>query len=244
MRTRRVQIVRFLASVLIVSGALLLVDVAVTVAWQEPISALIAKREQSQLKHQLTPLERLSADDELALASIRDEPARFAALAARAQTRARSGHALGRISLPALGESTVVVQGTDGTSLRKGPGHYPGTPLPGQQGTVAIAGHRTTYLAPFRKINQLHAGDQIVLEMPYGRFVYSVQETRIVKPNAVWVTKSVGYPRLVLTACHPLYSAAKRIVVFAKLTEEESRDSSRRTSPTTSASDTRTTTSQ
>jgi sortase A len=244
MRTRRVQIARFVAAVLITSGVLLLLDVAVTLAWQEPISALIAGREQSQLRHQLTLLEKLSAADELALASIRDEPARFAALAARAQTRARTGHALGRISLPAIGESTVVVQGTDGASLRKGPGHYPDTPLPGQRGTMAIAGHRTTYLAPFRKLDQLHPGDQVVLEMPYGRFIYSVQETRIVKPNDVWVTRSVGYPRLVLTACHPLYSAAKRIVVFAKLTEEESRDSSRKTSPTTSASDTISTTSK
>jgi sortase A len=244
MRTRRVQIARFVASVLIVSGVLLLVDVAVTLAWQEPISALIAGHEQSQLRHQLTLLERLSASDERALASIRDQPARFAALAARAQTRARSGHALGRIELPTLGSSFVVVQGTDGASLRKGPGHYPTTPLPGQAGTVAIAGHRTTYLAPFRNIDELHPGDQVVLEMPYGRFVYRVEETRIVKPNAVWVTKPVGYPRLVLTACHPLYSASKRIVVFAKLTEEESRDSSRRTSPTISASDTRNTSSQ
>jgi len=143
-----------------------------------------------------------------------------------------------------LGSSYVVVQGTDGSSLRRGPGHYPGTPLPGQPGTVAIAGHRTTYLAPFRDIDELHPGDQVVLEMPYGRFVYSVEQTRIVKADAVWVTKPVGYPRLVLTACHPLYSASKRIVVFAKLTEEESRDSSRRTSPTISASESRNTTSQ
>jgi sortase A len=244
MRTRRGQIVRFVASVLIVSGALLLLDVAVTLAWQEPISALIANHEQSQLRHQLTRLEKLSAGDGRAVASTRDEPARFAALAARAKTRVRTGHALGRISLPSLAESIVLVQGTDSASLRKGPGHYPDTPLPGQAGTVAIAGHRTTYLAPFRKLDQLDPGDQVVLEMPYGRFVYTVQETRIVGPRAFWVTKSVGYPRLVLTACHPLYSAAKRIVVFAKLTEEESRDSSRRTSPTSSASDTSSTTSQ
>jgi sortase A len=244
MRTRRVQIARFVASVLIVSGALLLADVAVTLAWQEPISALVAGHQQAQLRRQLKLLERLSAGDERALASIRDQPARLAALAGRAQARARTGHALGRLRLPALGRSFVLVQGTDGSSLRKGPGHYPGTPLPGQPGTVAIAAHRTTYLAPFRHIDHLHPGDQVVLEMPYGRFVYSVQETRIVGASAVWVTKSVGYPRLVLTACHPLYSAAKRIVVFAKLTEEESRDASRSTSPTSSASDTRITTSQ
>jgi sortase A len=244
MRTRRARIARFAAAVLITSGVLLLVDVAVTLAWQEPISALIAGQEQSQLRDQLKLLERLSAGDERALASIRDQPQRLAALAGKAQARATGGHALGRLSLPSLGRSFVLVEGTNGSSLRKGPGHYPGTALPGQPGTVAIAAHRTTYLAPFREIDKLRPGDQVVLDMPYGRFVYSVQETRIVGPGAVWVTRSAGYPRLVLTACHPLYSAAKRIVVFAKLTEEESRDSNRSTSPTSSASETRITTSQ
>jgi sortase A len=218
MRTRRAQIARFVASVLIVSGVLLLVDVAVTLAWQEPISALIARHEQSQLRHQLTLLERLSGSDERALASIRDQPARFAALAAKAQTRARTGHALGRILLPTLGSSYVVVQGTDGASLRKGPGHYPATPLPGQQGTVAIAGHRTTYLAPFRHINDIQDGDEIRLEMPYAAFTYTVEKHEIVDPGDVQIIKPVGYPRLVLTACHPLYSADKRWAVFAKLT--------------------------
>jgi sortase A len=230
--------------VLITSGALLLVDAAVTVAWQEPISALIAGREQADLRGQLTLLERLSATDEHALASVGDQPRQLAALAAKAQARARPGHALGRLRLPTLGRSYVFVEGTATGSLRKGPGHYPGTPLPGEQGTVAIAGHRTTYLAPFRTIDQLHPGDPLILDMPYGRFTYRVQETRIVKPGAVWVTRPTGYPRLVLTACHPLYSATNRIVVFAKLNKEESRDSSRRTSPTSSASDTSSTASQ
>jgi sortase A len=82
---------------------------------------------------------------------------------------------------------------------------------------VAIAGHRTTYLAPFRHIDELKPGDQIVLRMPYGEFTYIVQFHRIVLPTALWVTKNVGYDRLVLSACNPLYSAAQRIVVFARL---------------------------
>jgi sortase A len=239
------QVARFVAAVLITSGILLLVDAAVTVAWQEPISALIADREQADLRGQLKLLERLSASDQRALTSLRDDtPRQLAALAAKASGRARSGHALGRLQMPTLRRSYVFVQGTSGGSLRRGPGHYSGTPLPGEPGTVAIAGHRTTYLAPFRTIDQLQPGDPLVLEMPYGVFTYRVQETRIVKPSAVWVTRSTGYPRLVLTACHPLYSAANRIVVFAKLSKEESRDSSRRTSPTSSASDTSSTASQ
>ena len=216
-RIPRSGIARFIASVLILSGALLIVDALITVAWQEPISALIADRAQAQLRHQLTPLQHQSAQDERALNAVSAEPQRLAALAAKERARVGAGHALGRIELPSLKRSYVVVQGTDGGSLRKGPGHYPGTPLPGEQGTVAIAGHRTTYLAPFRTVDQLRPGNQIVLQMPYGRFTYRVQETRIVKPDALWVTHSVGYPRLILSACHPLYSAAQRIVVFAKL---------------------------
>ncbi len=82
---------------------------------------------------------------------------------------------------------------------------------------MAIAGHRTTYLAPFRHIDALKSGDRISLKMPYGLFTYVVQYRKIVLPTALWVTKNVGYDRLVLSACNPLYSAAQRIIVFARL---------------------------
>jgi sortase A len=203
--------------VLITSGALLIVDSVVTLAWQEPISALLAGRAQAQLRHQLGPLKQAVASDERSLKGLNSQPPRLAALAAGERARVKPGHALGRIRLPSLDRSYVMVQGTSTANLRKGPGHYPSSPLPGEQGTVAIAGHRTTYLAPFRTIDRLRPNDQVVLQMPYGRFTYLVQETRIVKPTALWVTRPVGYPRLILSACHPLYSAAKRIVVFAKL---------------------------
>jgi sortase A len=82
---------------------------------------------------------------------------------------------------------------------------------------VAIAGHRTTYLAPFRHLNDLRPGDPIYLTMPYGKFTYVVQYLQVVKPTAIWITRNLGYERLVLSACNPLYSASQRIVVFAKL---------------------------
>jgi sortase A len=125
--------------------------------------------------------------------------------------------------MPSIGVSSIVVAGTDTASLRRGPGHYPGTPLPGARGTVAIAGHRTTYGAPFRKLDQLDRGDAIEVRMPYGRFYYEVERRRIVAPTATWVTQRVGYDRLVLSACHPLYSAAERIVVFARLVDTRPR---------------------
>jgi sortase A len=110
------------------------------------------------------------------------------------------------------------VQGTDTDSLRKGPGHYPDTSFPGEGGTVAIAGHRTTYGAPFNQIDKLRSGDEIVLDMPYGKFSYAVDRTKIVNPTDLGVTKRVpGREQLVLSACHPLYSAAQRIIVFARL---------------------------
>jgi sortase A len=114
-----------------------------------------------------------------------------------------------------------MVEGTDHDSLTKGPGHYPDTPLPGQRGTVGIAGHRTTYLAPFRKVDKLKKGDPVIVDMTYGRFVYTVEKTKIVDPSQTEVKRKVGYDRLILSACHPPYSAAERIVVFARFSSRE-----------------------
>lgn len=210
-------VLRFCGAVLVTSGALLLCDAGLTLAWEEPITSNLAARAQSQLDGQLGAERALAAADGRTLRSVRDPRRRARALAGRARRRARTGHAVGRIDLPTLGRSYAVAQGTDESSLQKGPGHYPGSPFPGQGGTVAIAGHRTTYLAPFRTIDRLRHGDDIVLEMPYGRFTYSVTGTRIVTPTTLSILRRVGYEQLVLTACHPRYSAARRIVVFARL---------------------------
>ena len=154
---------------------------------------------------------------------------RVAFLARRLRAHSKTGDALGRIKIKRIHANFVVVNGTDTGSLKKGPGHYPSTALPGLHGTVAIAGHRTTYLAPFRNINKLKPGDPIVIEMPYARFTYSVETTRIVPPTALWVIKRRKFDRLVLTACHPLYSAAKRIVVFSRLVKIQPRGAALRT---------------
>jgi sortase A len=184
---------RFAAHVMLVTGLLLICDAGLTLAWQEPISAFTASREQATLERKLEdPPPRV----------IRKEPLQ--------------GDAIGKIEFPTLDESFFVVEGTDTDTLRKGPGHYPETPLPGERGTVAIAGHRTTHGAPFHDVDKLERGDEVVVSMPYGKFVYRVQKTEIVDPTDVWVTDPVGYKRLVLSACHPLYSAAQRIIVFAR----------------------------
>lgn len=214
---------RFAASVLIVTGVLLLADAALTLAWQEPITHLFAKRQQSLLEDELRRLEALASQDERLVADERGLR-RLAALAALQRKRTRRGHAIGRIRLPRPNRSFVVVEGTDTASLRKGPAHYGWTPFPGQRGTVAIAGHRTTYGAPFGTINRLRRRDRITLAMPYGRFVYSVERTRIVNPNSLWVAHRRRHDRLVLSACHPRYSASKRLVVFARFLGAVERD--------------------
>jgi sortase A len=200
-------VLRFVASVMMTSGVLLVADAAVTLAWQEPISALVALREQAKLEDQLDDLTRRATG-----APGPPRPRGF---------RPRQGRAFGRIELPTLDREYVMVEGTDTATLRKGPAHYPETPLPGQGGTVAVAGHRTTYLAPFRTIDDLRRRERIVITMPYGRFVYRVEKSRIVRPEDTWVKRNVGHERLILTACHPLYIAEKRIVVFARLARAE-----------------------
>jgi sortase A len=217
-RRRSHRALRTLSVVLIVAGALLLLDAAVTVLWQEPLSALYASLRQNALGDDLKRLEtrRIARIEVKALERLRTERRRLTFLARAERGRADPGDAIGRIQIPKLGADFVVVQGTEGGDLRDGPGHYVSTPLPGEPGTVAIAGHRTTYLAPFRDVDELKHGDPIRLRMPYGDFTYQVERTRIVAPDATWVMRRIGYDRLVLTACHPLYSAAQRIVVFAR----------------------------
>jgi sortase A len=216
---------RALSTVLIIAGVLMLADAALTVLWQEPVSGIYARIVQDRLGTDLHDLDlaQPSAVDRAALAALESQQRRMAFLARRLRVTARPGDAVGRIRIPKIGASFVVVDGTDTASLRKGPGIYDQVPFPGAPGTTAIAGHRTTYLAPFRNIDKLKKGDEISVEMPYGRFTYEVEKRRIVAPTEVSVIKRVGFDRLVLSACHPLYSAAQRIVVFARLVGAQAR---------------------
>jgi sortase A len=191
-------VLRFVASVMMVSGTLLIADAAVTLLWQEPVSAYVADKNQGTLKE-----------------AFFDPPRRVT------HRQPLKGDAIARIRIPSIGLSKYVVEGTDIDSLRKGPGHYPDTPLPGEPGTSAIAGHRTTYGAPFRHIDEVEHGEPITIDMPDGRFVYTIQRTKIVDDQDLSVLDRVGYQRLVLSACHPLYSAAERIIVFARLVRRE-----------------------
>jgi len=213
------RLVRDISSVLMISGLLLVLDAGVTLIWQEPVTAVIGLIQRSEIDKRYLSFQTapLTSVERHALVKLPGLDSRISYLARREQHQVGTGNAIGHIRIPRIGASYDVVQGTDEASLEKGPGHYPATAFPGLGQTVAIAGHRTTYLAPFRHLDALKPGDRIVLEMPYAVFTYAVQYRRIVLPNALWVTRGVGYERLVLSACNPLYSAAQRIIIFARL---------------------------
>ena len=229
------RVLRIVATACITAGLVVAADVGLTLAWEEPLSNLYATYQQGQAEDELAELERAfpGPDDLEAAGSSGDLSERVSILADRfaASDEVTTGSAIGRIEIPAINVDIVVVEGTDTASLQKGPGHYTrsddadtrrlgdGSAFPGQDRTVGIAGHRTTYKAPFRKTNELEAGDEIILEMPYATFTYEVEKVDIVEPTEISVVKNVGYERLVLSACHPLYSAAQRIITFAKLRE-------------------------
>ena len=130
------------------------------------------------------------------------------------------GDPVAQIKIPRIGITRTVVEGITVPQLARGPGHYPESPLPGQKGNVAIAGHRTTYGQPFHNVDKLQKGDQILTKTVQGDFVYEVDSLEIVKPSEVSVLEDKGDNRLTLIACHPKYSLKQRIIVHATLKGE------------------------
>jgi sortase A len=239
MRTFR----RRLGSTLMVVGVLLIAYAAAVVFWRDPVTDLYAIYSQRNLGSELQSEEQqyvtLAQQEQVVVAAAIATPAvpnapvespaeqasekavetvyrlqkRFAK-----QYEKKLGAPIGRLDVPGMGLSTILVEGTDRwSSLTKGPGRYGNTSFPGSGSTIGIAGHRTTFSAPFRHIDSLKNGDKITLKMPYGTFVYRVRAHKIVKNNDWSIIKQVGHEQLVLSACHPLYSASHRWVVFADL---------------------------
>jgi sortase A len=127
------------------------------------------------------------------------------------------GGAIGMITVPKVGLDKAIVEGTTTADLRQGPGHYRGTSLPGQPGNAGIAGHRTTYGAPFSRLNELVAGDLVSVTTPQGSFRYDVTHTFVVQPSDLSVIAPSSTNELTLTTCTPRYSASQRLVVQALL---------------------------
>lgn len=211
---------RILSTALITASLVIFADVAATLAWEEPVSSLYASIQQGEAKDELKELEKdFPAEADLrAIEGVEGDAARVKILARRFHKRIKEGDAIGRMKIyRGMRLNIVMVEGTEDKTLRRGPGHYPDTKLPGEGSTAGIAGHRTTYLAPFSDIQKLKAGNKIIVEMPYGDLTYNVQKHEIVTPDRTEIVDPVGYDRIVLTACHPRYSAAKRYAIFARL---------------------------
>jgi len=127
------------------------------------------------------------------------------------------GDAVARLEIPKIGLEKAVVEGVGVPDLKKGPGHYPGTPLPGQPGNAAIAGHRTTYGAPFWSLDELAPGDEIRATTRQGEFVYRVTGSQVVRPWENQVLRDEPGNVLTLTTCNPRFSARQRLIVKAVL---------------------------
>jgi sortase A len=225
MKTRR------LGTILAIGGLLVLAYAAAVLFWRDPVTDLYNRYQQNRLESALStefeawdaafpPAEESAAadgDGEADLAASRAATARDARRFVRGLEQ---GQAFGRIEIPRIDVESVVVHGTRwGADLSRGPGHYERTTVPGLDRTVGVAGHRTTFGAPFRDIDDIRVGDAITLEMPYATFRYRVFEHEIVDSDDWRVIRNRGFDTIMLSACHPLYSAEQRWIVYGRLVE-------------------------
>jgi sortase A len=211
---------RILSRLLIAAGVLVLAWTVLVWRWQDPFTAVYTHWQQHKLAARL---DRLEASYEPAPAK-RDLTAERIAIgraAAAFRHRARAGEPIGRIVIGRIGLKMVLVDGTDHESLKKGPGRDPRSYMPGENRLVYIAGHRTTYLAPFSHIDDIRPGDAIRLQMPYATFVYRMTRHRIVRANDLSVLRSPTHDLLELQACHPRFFASHRYIVYARLARVE-----------------------
>ena len=224
MSTRR--IVRVTGTVMLAAGVAVLVWVLVVWRWQDPFTALYTTWKQHQLSQSYekrAQVFRLPDPKSKAAAAPGVTAAQIRAQARRYRLASKRGQAIGRLRVPRLGLNMVVVDGTDHDSLTKGPGLDRRTYMPGEGQLVYIAGHRTTYLAPFAHIERMKAGDPISLEVPYGTFRYRVFTHRIVRSDDLAVLESHGREIVELQACHPRFFASQRYIVIARLMQIDPR---------------------
>ncbi len=207
---------RTAGTLMIVAGVAMLAWALLVWRWEDPFTSLYTAWKQRELATELDrQIEtfRPTVPAGASLAAVR----RSVALdAARYRREAKEGQAIGRIKIPRLDVNMVVVNGTDHESLKRGPGRETSTYMPGQQELVYIAGHRTTYAAPFSHIENLRPGDRVTLELPYATFTYAITGHRVVRANALWVLRSRHREVLALQACHPRFFATERYIAYAR----------------------------
>jgi sortase A len=208
-----------IAGTALAAAGLLAAAWAVTVwQWQDPFTALYTAHQQQSLetayesteKSYRAPVRRPGKPKPIvSLAEVRRAAARY-------RKQLERGDAVGKLSVPRLDLSAVVVEGTDGATLTKGPGHYTKSYVPGEGELIFIAGHRTTYGAPLAHIDRLRQGDEVDFRMPYGTFSYRVSRHVIVPADDVARLRSAGHEEIALQACHPRFFATQRYIVYAR----------------------------
>jgi sortase A len=211
------RLARISGTLLIVAGLGTLGWAVAVWQWQDPFTAVVNAYEQRGLEHSFE--RSLTPRADAPAAPVTADPARLRSQLARAATAWRTqlerGDAVARLRIPALGVDEIVVNGTDSSTLRRGPGRYLKSGVPGEGELVYIAGHRTTYGAPFSHIDRLKPGDQVVVELPYATYEYRITGHRIVDASELSVLRSKGVEELALQACHPRFFASHRWIAYA-----------------------------
>jgi sortase A len=212
------RLVRVLGTLMIVAGIGMLAWAITVWQWQDPFTAAVQELEQRKLERSFE--RRVDA-----MTQRRSRPAKktsaiqvrlAVAREAKAWRRASGeGDAIARLRIPSIGVDEFVVNGTGTNTLKRGPGRYLGSYMPGEGELVYVAGHRTTYGAPFSRIDRIKKGDTVVVELPYATFRYRVTGHRIVPATKVSELKSRGFEQLALQACHPRFFASERYIVYA-----------------------------
>jgi sortase A len=208
---------------LIAAGVLTLAWAVLVWRWQDPFTALYTHWQQHKLAQSLEAEVQAFRPVHQSAGDLAAERRVIALDAKRFRHEAKTGQAIGRIVIGRIGLNMVLVNGTDHETLTKGPGRDPRSFMPGQNRLVYIAGHRTTYLAPFSHINDIRKGDYIRLEMPYATFVYRATGHKVVVATDMSVLRSPKHEQLELQACHPRFFATHRYIVYASLVSVQPR---------------------
>ena len=220
---------RITGTLMIVVGLCSIAWALVVWQWQDPFTAAYTKYQQHKLAstfaHEFADYRPPDTSREPSSSAPKKTDRALIAAAARAyRLSLREGKPVGRMRVPRLGLKTIVVNGTGHDDLTKGPGRELHTFMPGENELVYVAGHRTTYLAPFAKIDQLKPGDPVTFELPYGTFHYEITGHRIVGAHDLAVLRSRHHEVLVLQACHPRFFATHRYLAYARLVRVEPRN--------------------
>jgi sortase A len=207
------RVARIAGTLMIVAGVGALAWALTVWKWEDPFTAALNYFDQRQLAESLD--RRLEEGRRPAAAAV-DVRTTLPHSAVEWRRSSKRGDAIARLRIPRLGLTQIVVNGTDSDSLKRGPGRYLDSAMPGEGELVYVAGHRTTYGAPFSRIDQLRKGDRVYLELPYATFEYAITGHRIVRATDISVLESKGREQLLLQACHPRFFASHRYIAYAR----------------------------